>query len=100
MNVEVLLKLRCQQALAQGDYDSLKLYSDQLSMFKDGALLVDLPIVHYWNRAVEKEQEFFQDGEFYAFEQALIDLYGEDLYLMCRSFYKDWNSADLYDALS
>lgn len=97
MNIEVLLKLRCQQALAQGDYDSLKLYSDQLSMYKDGTPLVDLPMLAYLKEALAAESAFLTETDrenFYAFEQALEDLYGKDLYQACKSFMLYWNSAD------
>ena len=102
MNIEALLKLKCQQALAQGDYDSLKLYSDQLSMHKDGMLAAELPIHDSWRCACNAEA-WFQHKEdqesFHKFEQALIDLYGEDLYLVCKSFMIDWNSPFFDEAI-
>lgn len=42
--IESLLKLKCQQALAQGDYDSLSSYSQQLVMFQQGMPIGELPL--------------------------------------------------------
>ena len=42
--IESLLKLKCQQALAQGDYDSLSSYSLQLVMFQQGMPIGALPL--------------------------------------------------------
>lgn len=42
--IESLLKLKCQQALAQGDYDSLSSYSQQLIMFQQGMPIGEMPI--------------------------------------------------------
>lgn len=44
MNIEALLKLKCQQALAQGDYDLVSSHSQQLIMLQQGVLLGEMPI--------------------------------------------------------
>jgi hypothetical protein len=94
--IESLLKLKCQQALAQGDYDSLSSYSLQLVMFQQGTLIGELPIGEEL-KVLNKVWAQFGRGEVpveglvWRFEQ----VYGEDLTKVCLHFLKHFNSAGL-----
>lgn len=100
MNIEALLKLKCQQALAQGDYDLVSSYSQQLIMFQQGTLLQDLPIIEEL-KSLNKTYRAFLHGDtnwgalLFHFQQ----VYGEDLTKVCLSFMKKYNSADVLDEL-
>ena len=89
-----LLKLKCQQALAQGDYDSLSSYSQQLVMFQQGTLIGEMPIgeelnglnklyIRYVNLEVS-QVEFWTKVE---------EIYGPDLTNVCRHFVEHYECA-------
>ena len=94
--IESLLKLKCQQALAQGDYDSLSSYSQQLVMFQQGTLICEMPI---GEELEELDKVWIQfklgavpvEGLVWHIEQ----VYGEDLTRVCLHFLKHFNSAGL-----
>ena len=100
MNIEALLKLKCQQALAQGDYDLVSSYSQQLIMFQQGTLLQDLPIIEELNELK------FQYSRWLLNEDEKLDIlvlfkqfYGEDLGSVCLDFFYEFGGAELYDAI-
>lgn len=100
MNIEALLKLKCQQALAQGDYDLVSSYSQQLIMFQQGTLLQDLPIIEELNELK------FQYSRWLLNEDEELDIlvlfkqfYGEDLGSVCMDFFYEFGGAELYDAI-
>ena len=100
MNIEALLKLRCQQALAQGDYDQVSSYSQQLIMLQQGTLLQDLPIIEELNELK------FQYSRWLLNEDEELDIlvlfkqfYGEDLGSVCLDFFYEFGGAELYDAI-
>ena len=96
--IESLLKLKCQQALAQGDYDSLSSYSQQLVMFRQGTLIGEMPI----GEELKEAFECFTYGEVpieFVLER-LTKLYGEDLTKVCLHFLKSYNNANFIDELS
>ena len=100
MNIEALLKLKCQQALAQGDYDLVSSYSQQLIMLQQGVLLGEMPLGEEL-KALNKTYQAFLHGDtnwdalLFHFKQ----VYGEDLTKVCLGFMMDYNSAELCDAL-
>ena len=100
MNIEALLKLKCQQALAQGDYDLVSSYSQQLIMLQQGTLLQDLPI------GEELNELRFQYSRWLLNEDEELDIlvlfkqfYGEDLGSVCLDFFYEFGGAELYDAI-
>ena len=100
MNIEALLKLKCQQALAQGDYDLVSSYSQQLIMLQHGTLLQDLPIIE------ELNELRFQYSRWLLNEDEELDIlvlfkqfYGEDLGSVCLDFFYEFGGAELYDAI-
>jgi hypothetical protein len=100
MNIEALLKLKCQQALAQGDYDLVSSYSQQLIMLQQGTLLQDLPIIEELNELK------FQHTRWLLNEDEELDIlvlfkqfYGEDLGSVCLDFFYEFGGAELYDAI-
>ena len=100
MNIEALLKLKCQQALAQGDYDLASSYSQQLIMFQQGVLLGEMPIGEELKSLNKTYQAFLHDDTnwdalLFHFKQ----VYGEDLTKVCLDFFYEFGSAELYDAI-
>lgn len=100
MNIEALLKLKCQQALAQGNYDLVSSYSQQLIMLQQGTLLQDLPIIE------ELNELRFQYSRWLLNEDEELDIivlfkqfYGEDLGSVCMDFFYEFGGAELYDAI-
>ena len=100
MNIEALLKLKCQQALAKGDYDLVSSYSQQLIMLQQGTLLQDLPIIEELNELK------FQYSRWLLNEDEELDIlvlfkqfYGEDLGSVCLDFFYEFGGAELYDAI-
>ena len=100
MNIEALLKLKCQQALAQGDYDLVSSYSQQLIMLQQGALLQDIPIIE------ELYELKFQHTRWLLNEDEELDIlalfkqfYGEDLGSVCLDFFYEFGGAELYDVI-
>ena len=100
MSIEALLKLKCQQALAQGDYDLVSSYSQQLIMLQQGTLLQDLPI------GEELNELRFQYSRWLLNEDEELDIlvlfkqfYGEDLGSVCLDFFYEFGGAELYDAI-
>ena len=99
--IESLLKLKCQQALAQGDYDSLSSYSQQLIMFQQGTLLGEMPIgeeLKVLNKAVAQ----FESGDlpFSDLIKHFEQVYGEDLTKVGLYFLKCYNSAEMLVAIN
>ena len=100
MNIEALLKLKCQQALAQGDYDLVSSYSQQLTMVQQGTLLQDLPIIE------ELNELRFQYSRWLLNEDEELDIlvlfkqfYGEYLGSVCLDFFYEFGGAELYDVV-
>ena len=100
MNIEALLKLKCQQALAQVDYDLVSSYSQQLIMLQQGTLLQDLPIIEELNELK------FQYSRWLLNEDEELDIlvlfkqfYGEDLGSVCLDFFYEFGGAELYDVI-
>lgn len=100
MNIEALLKLKCQQALAQGDYDLVSSYSQQLIMLQQGTLLQYLPIIEELNELK------FQYSRWLLNEDEELDIlvlfkqfYGEDLGSVCLDFFYEFGGAELYDVI-
>ena len=100
MNIEALLKLKCQQALAQGDYDLVSSYSQQLIMLQQGVLLGEMPI------GEELNELRFQYSRWLLNEDEELDIlvlfkqfYGEDLGSVCLDFFYEFGGAELYDAI-
>ena len=100
MNIEALLKLKCQQALAQGDYEAVTYYSEQLQLIDSGIALGALPIGDTLVRA-KKFNRYWLDGNisYKDFETKLIALYGEDLTKVCLDFFYEFGGAELYDVI-
>ena len=100
MNIEALLKLKCQQALAQGDYDLVSSYSQQLTMLQQGVLLGELPIGEEL-KSLNKTYRAFLYGAISL--DALIlhfqQVYGEDITKIGLSFISEYNSAVLCEAI-
>lgn len=100
MNIEALLKLKCQQALAQGDYDLVSSYSQQLIMLQQGTIVNDLPIIE------ELSELKFQYSRWLLNEDEELDIlvlfkqfYGEDLGSVCLDFFYEFGGAELYDVI-
>ena len=100
MNIEALLKLKTQQALAKGDYDLVSSYSQQLIMLQQGTLLQDLPIIE------ELNELRFQYTRWLLNEDEELDIlvlfkqfYGEDLGSVCLDFFYELGGAELYDVI-
>ena len=100
MNIEALLKLKCQQALAQGDYDSLSSYSQQLIMFQQGMPIGEMPIGEELKSLNKAYQAFLHDD---ANWDALLfhfkQVYGEDLFKVLLDFFYEFGSAELCDVI-
>lgn len=100
MNIEALLKLKCQQALAQGDYDLVSSYSQQLIMLQQGVLLSEMPIGEELKSLNKAYQAFLHDD---ANWDALLfhfkQFYGEDLTKVGLDFFYEFGSAELCDAI-
>ena len=92
--IESLLKLKCQQALAHGDYDSLSSYSQQLIMFQQGTLLGEMPIGEEL-KVLDKAFAQFVHGDlpFSDLIKHFEQVYGEDLTKVGLHFLKYYNSA-------
>ena len=100
MNIEALLKLRCQQALAQGDYDLVSSYSQQLIMLQQGVLLGEMPIGEELKSLNKTYQAFLHgdtswDALFFHFKQ----VYGEDLTKVCLDFFYEFGDAELCEVI-
>ena len=100
MNIEALLKLKCQQALAPGDYDLVTSYSQQLIMLQQGTIVNDLPIIE------ELSELKFQYSRWLLNEDEELDIlvlfkqfYGEDLGSVCLDFFYEFGGAELYDVI-
>jgi len=94
--IESLLKLKCQQALAQGDYDSLSSYSLQLVMFQQDMPIGALPL---GGKLKELDKVWIQFGRGEVPVEGLVwhfeQVYGKDLTKVCLHFLKHFNSAGL-----
>ena len=98
MNIEALLKLKCQQAL--GDYDLVSSYSQQLIMLQQGVLLGEMPIGEELKSLNKTYQAFLHDD---ANWDALLfhfkQVYGEDLTKVCLDFFYEFGDAELYETI-
>ena len=101
MNIEALLKLKCQQALAQGDYDLVSSYSQQLIMLQQGTLLRDLPIIEELDELRAKYNAWLNEEEDEELDLTLLfkQFYGEDLGGVCLDFFYEFGGAELYDVI-
>ena len=100
MNIEALLKLKCQQALAQGDYDLVSSYSQQLIMLQQGVLLGEMPIGEELKSLNKTCQAFLHgdtnwDALLFHFKQ----VYGEDLTKVCLDFFYEFGDAELCEVI-
>lgn len=99
--MEALLKLRCQEALAQGNYDAVSYYSQQLVYLQEGTLLGELPIGETLKRAKKYHNLWLYGNIGYQdFEAKLLELYGPDILQVCKDFFRTFYGAELCDALS
>lgn len=92
--IESLLKLKCQQALAHGDYDSLSSYSQQLVMFQQGMFVSELPIgeeLKVMNRVYNKYVNLEASQE--EFCTKVEEVYGLDLTNVCQYFVEHYDCA-------
>lgn len=99
--IESLLKLKCQQALAQGDYDSLSSYSQQLVMFQQGTLIGEMPLGEEL-KELRRAFNYFTtlDLEYVDLLDKFNSVYGEDLTKVCLHFLKEYGCAELLECLS
>ena len=100
MSIEALLKLKCQQALAQGDYDLVSSYSQQLIMLQQGVLLGEMPIGEEL-KSLDKTYRAFLYGAI-SLDALLLhfqQVYGEDITKIGLSFISEYSSAVLCDAI-
>ena len=102
MNIEALLKLKCQQALAQGDYDLVSSYSQQLIMLQQGTMVNDLPVIEEFCELKTKYNAWLNE----VVEDDEVDIlvlfkqfYGEDLGSVCLDFFYEFGGAELYDVI-
>ena len=98
MNIEALLKLKTQMALAQGDYDLVSSYSQQLIMLQQGTILRDLPIIEELRELRTKYNAWLNEEEvdiLALFKQ----FYGEDLGSVCLDFFYEFGGAELCDVI-
>ena len=100
MNIEALLKLKCQQALAHGNYDLVSSYSQQLIMFQQGTEVKDLPIFEELEELRTLYSIWLEDYNACYIIDRLKEFYGDELFSVCRDFFLEFNSEDLYDLLS
>ena len=100
MNIEALLKLKCQQSLAQGDYDLVSSYSQQLIMLQQGVLLGEMPIGEELKSLNKTYQAFLHDD---ANWDALLfhfkQVYGEGLTKVCLDFFYEFGGPELYETI-
>lgn len=90
--IESLLKLKCQQALAQGDYDSLSSYSQQLVMFQQGTLIGEMPIGEELKYLWPVYRGYVHGEVTWAvLELNFNQVYGEDLTKVCLDFAKTYD---------
>ena len=100
MNIEALLKLKCQQALAQGDYDLVSSYSQQLIMLQQGVLLGEMPIGEELKSLNKMYQAFLHgDTNWDALLSHFKQVYGEDLIKVFLDFFYEFGSAELCDVI-
>ena len=100
MNIEALLKLKCQQALAQGNYDLVSSYSQQLIMLQQGTLLQALPIGEELNELrFQYSRWLLNEDEELDILVLLKQFYGEDLGSVCMDFFYEFGGAELYDVI-
>ena len=92
MHIEALLKLKCQQALAQGDYDSLSSYSQQLVMFQQGTPIGEMPLGEELESLWQVYRGYVH-GEvtWEVLELNFNQAYGEDLTKVCLDFAKTYD---------
>lgn len=102
MNIEALLKLKTQQALAQGDYDLVSSYSQQLIMLQQGTMVNDLPIIEEFCELKTRYNAWLNE----VVEDDEVDIlvlfkqfYGEDLVSVCLDFFYEFGDAELCDAI-
>ena len=102
MNIEALLKLKTQMALAQGDYDLVSSYSQQLIMLQQGTMINDLPIIEEFCELKTKYNAWLNE----VVEDEELDItllfkqfYGEDLGGVCLDFFYEFGGAELYDVI-
>ena len=100
MNIEALLKLRTQMSLAKGDYGMVKHYADQLQMLESGWALEELPIFEELDELRTLYSIWLEDYNACYIIDRLKEFYGEELFSVCRDFFLEFNSEDLYDLLS
>ena len=99
MNIEALLKLKCQQALAQGDYDLVSSYSQQLIMLQQGTMVNDLPVIEEFCELKTKYNAWLNGLEDIDMLKLFSDFYGEDLGIVCMDFFYEFGGAELYDVI-
>ena len=100
MVIEALLKLKCQQALAQGDYDLVSSYSQQLIMLQQGVLLGEMPIGEELKSLDKTYQAFIHDDA--SFDALLLhfqQVYGEDIAKICLDFLYELCGAELCETI-
>ena len=99
MNIEALLKLKTQMALAQGDYDLVSSYSQQLIMFQQGVLLGEMPIGEELKELRTKYNAWLNEEEDEELDITLLfkQFYGEDLGSVCLDFLYEFGGAELYE---
>ncbi len=99
MNIEALLKLKCQQALAQGNYDLVSSYSQQLIMFQQGVLLGEMPIGEELKELKAKYRAWLNEDVELDVIALFKQFYGEDLGSVCLDFFYEFGDAALHDVM-
>lgn len=100
MNIEALLKLKTQMALASGDYGMVKHYADQLQMLESGWALEDLPISEEFEQLKSKYRIWLDDTDTCDIVSEFKSFYGNDLYSVVQGFFLEFSSAELCDVIS
>ncbi len=95
MNIEALLKLKTQIALAKGDYDLVSSYSQQLIMFQQGVTLGEMPIGEELKELKAKYRAWLDDTDTCDIISEFKSFYGDELYSVCQDFFLDFSSAEL-----
>ena len=100
MNIEALLKLKTQMALAQGDYDLVSSYSQQLIMLQQGTMVNDLPIIEeFCELRFQYSRWLLNEDEELDILELFKQFYGEDLGSVCLDFFYEFGGAELYDVI-
>lgn len=98
MNIEALLKLKTQMALAQGDYDLVSSYSQQLIMLQQGTIVSDLPIGEEL-KELKAQYDAWLNEEEVDIIALFKQFYGEDLGSICLDFFYELGDAELWDVI-